>query len=145
MRWFLALLAVGLSAGGCGSSAKSNSAGPERESRVVLRADCGTPQPRPSEIVLTCADHGVYLAGLRWSRWGTRVASASGVINVHGCDPDCADDNRTYTYTVNVTAHQPVSCNDGSRQYAFIRIRVTDGRMDENRPQDEDVGYDCPS
>jgi hypothetical protein len=46
---------------------------------------------------------------------------------------------------VNVTAHEPVACGDGSRQYAFIRIRVTDDKMDENRPEDEDVGYDCPT
>jgi hypothetical protein len=151
VRRLIELLALTATLAACGSTTDRTSAHgtpvatSTPQSQVVLRADCGTPEARPKQIILTCADAGIYLDKLSWSDWGKRVATASGVIDVHGCDPDCVDDNRNYTYGVTVTAHEPVTCDDGSRQYAFIRIRVTSGPDGKNRPQDEDVGYDCPS
>jgi hypothetical protein len=124
---------------GCGSHAAA--AGTRA---VVLRPECGKAVARPARIVLTCADAGMSLAGLRWTGWGREIATATGAITVHGCDPDCADDNRLYSYRVRVTAHDPVTCTDGSRQYAFIRVDVTDPHHDPNRPVGGDTGFDCP-
>lgn len=132
-----ALVVVGILAG-CGSS---NDSAAKRS--PVLKAECGKPAPRPSEIVLTCADGGMRLTGLMWGTWGGKVATGSGTIAVRGCDPSCAADNRTYSYAVNVSAHQVVTCPNGTRQYAFIEYSVTDGDTDSHRPNDGTQGYNC--
>jgi hypothetical protein len=139
----LVLLAAAVVFAGCGdSSSPDNSATKTRT--VVLHTDCGKPTAKPQTIVLACADYGLQLRGLKWSHWGDRRANAKGTIDIHGCDPDCADDNRTYTYTVEVTAHQPITCSDGERRYAYINYAITGSRYDEHRPDDDTRGYDCP-
>jgi hypothetical protein len=140
---FLASLVLVAGCGGSSGGRTTTRDATAPRGEVVLAADCGKPEPRPATIVLACADAGMTLDGLQWKGWGKAVATATGAINVKGCDPGCADDNRTYTYAVTVEAHQVVTCPGSRRQYAFIRYRVTDDRFDKNRPDDEDRGYDC--
>lgn len=43
----------------------------------------------PSSYVLTCADFGVQLQGLRWSGWGSPTAHGAGDLSQNDCTPDC--------------------------------------------------------
>lgn len=106
--------------------------------------DCGPAHTRPSSVVLACADGGVQLSGLRWHGWGDPAAQATGAFNIHGCDPNCADDNTTHTYAVSVTASDLVTCPGGRRQYTSLAVRVTDEHRDANRPDDGTYDYKCP-
>jgi hypothetical protein len=138
---------------GCGTSAHvvtvtTRDAAPDPAETVLNSGErCGqeTPEVKPTKLVLTCATGEVRIERLQWERWGTRIAQATGVINVQGCDPSCAEDNRTYSYSVKVTAHRPAACDDGSRRYAFFSWTVTDESSDSNRPNDGTMGFDCPT
>jgi len=139
----MALLIVGCG----GSESSSSSTSTPKAKALVLHTNesCGDERAtKPTTITLTCATGGVRIEQLEWTDWGRNTAKASGLFRVQGCDPSCAEDNRTYTYTVEVTAHQPADCGDESRQYAFIEYAITDERSDANRPQDGTLGFDCP-
>ena len=58
--------------------------------RVYAPQRCERPRVRPTQIILTCADAGIFVNDLDWARWGGRRATGSGVLNVKRCDPDCA-------------------------------------------------------
>jgi hypothetical protein len=134
-------IAAAIIFGGCGG--KNDQAASPRPVVLYPGANCGPAAAKPDAFTITCADGGISFAGLKWQGWGGRIATATGVVNVAGCDPDCADDNRTYTYAIKVTAHQPVDCPGGRRQYAFISWDVTDDHVDSNTPQGSTIGYDC--
>lgn len=86
-----------------------------------LLACDGTAQVEPSSYVLTCADAGAALTGLRWSDWHAHDATGYGVLSALTCDPDCAS-SATVDYEVRVRADRveqrgPVG--------AFSRLRLT--------------------
>jgi hypothetical protein len=64
---------------------------------------------RPTSIVFTCADANFYAAGLRWTRWDSKQAVASGVAHANDCVPYCAA-GHFHTYRVDVTLSSPVVC-----------------------------------
>jgi hypothetical protein len=141
---------VALSAlAGCGSTktvaVQSAAAKRAHAARPVQIPQCDgrTYEARPREVIVTCADAGWRLSALAWMGWGKPIAKATGLFEVQGCDPDCADDNRTYRYEATLRAHQPVTCPDGRRQYAWIDWTITGGPYDKNRPDDGTQGYDC--
>jgi len=47
--------------------------------------------------VLTCADAGLGLQGLTWTRWGASAATGQGTVWEHVCTPSCAASG-TYAY-----------------------------------------------
>ena len=147
MRLRLAAVTAAALLAGCAGGDSSTPAGHTKAKAVVLHTNqsCGDDRAaKPPTITLACATGGLRIEQLEWTSWGGNTAKASGLFRIQGCDPSCAEDNRTYTYAAEVTAHQPVACADGARQYTFIEYTVTDERSDANRPQDGTLGFDCP-
>jgi hypothetical protein len=54
--------------------------------------DCGEGQfvMEPTTYILYCGDAGLMLEELVWSNWGQPIASATGLLRVKNCVPDCA-------------------------------------------------------
>jgi hypothetical protein len=52
--------------------------------------NCSTPTARPSNIVITCADAGRYVAHITWSSWSGKSAHAKGTLHWNTCTPTCA-------------------------------------------------------
>ncbi len=51
--------------------------------------DCTKPQVEPRRIVFACADAGLYVNHLRWTKWRHRRAKGKGVLHERSCDPYC--------------------------------------------------------
>ena len=57
----------------------------------VFTWDCEYPEQRPKAITLTCADGGMYIDQIDWSRWDASGAWGTGTYYVNECDPNCAE------------------------------------------------------
>ncbi len=57
---------------------------------VAQLFDCSSALAHPREVVLTCADANRALESITWSHWGTKTASARGVLSWNTCTPSCA-------------------------------------------------------
>jgi hypothetical protein len=80
------------------------------------------PEVRPASIVIACGDGNFYVTGLRWSRWGSRDAVATGTAHANDCTPYCAA-GRFHTYPAALRLSRPVSCVAGRREFAAIAWR----------------------
>jgi len=97
-----------------------------RPARVALTTNpTGGRQVRPRAIALGI-DGTLRLERLVWKHWGSHAATATGVIKIRNCDPDCATSNHTFVYRVEVSARRIIACRDGHRQYTSIAYAVTD-------------------
>jgi hypothetical protein len=80
--------------GGLGLALPANAAAvpaaAHRTKFVVL--DCSRkPETKPGTIVLACADDGLGLKHLHWTKWTSHGAAGHGTFWEHLCIPDCAD------------------------------------------------------
>jgi hypothetical protein len=57
----------------------------------VYTWDCEYPEQKPEAITLTCADGGIYIDQIDWSRWSSKGAQGIGIYNVNNCNPNCAE------------------------------------------------------
>ncbi len=57
--------------------------------RTYAPKDCLKPQVEPRRIVFACADVGLYVNHLRWTKWRHRRAKGKGVLHERTCDPAC--------------------------------------------------------
>lgn len=80
---------------------------------------CGREQYKPGRIIVSCADGGVWLGRLKWSRWTNTTATATGVYNENTCTPTCADGHNV-SKPVEVTLSRPRTC-PGHAHPAFGR------------------------
>jgi len=53
--------------------------------------DCEYPTQKPEALTITCADGGMYLDQIDWSRWDQELAEGTGIYNVNNCEPSCAE------------------------------------------------------
>ena len=60
----------------------------------VLTWDCETEDRKPTLIMITCADGGIYVEKIKWSSWSKDGATGSGIFSENLCDPSCADGKR---------------------------------------------------
>jgi hypothetical protein len=115
---FLAMAAVlALLAAGCSSSPGAvTSAAPRR------LADCaGMPQSRPAEVAVRCADNSLTASHLRWSGWGTPVATATGTAVINTCEFEDCHTGAYASYRVVLVVSGAVKCPKGGRAYARIQ------------------------
>lgn len=82
-------------------SAESPSLTPAISPTEIFTWDCEYPTQKPRAITLTCADGGLYVDQIIWSRWSPAGATGTGTYNVNDCQPDCAD-GRFFTAPVTV-------------------------------------------
>lgn len=92
----------------------------------VYTWDCEYPEQRPRAITLTCADAGIYIDQIDWSRWDSEGAQGRGTYNVNDCEPSCAEGT---FLRAQVKIH--LSRLDDYQGKFFLRtlvIRSTDGK-----------------
>ncbi len=87
------------------------SAAPARPPSAVMLPDCaGKLQAHPVVVVMACADSGITAHSLRWSRWGSPVATAVGTAVVDTCMfEDCAYGLYS-SYPIVVVVSRPAAC-----------------------------------
>lgn len=56
--------------------------------------DCEFPVQRPETIMLTCADGGMIVTGIKWRTWNANEAAGTGIYSQNMCDPSCAEGER---------------------------------------------------
>src|SRR5579863_7380752 len=64
----------------CGPAAKSAQA-----TKPVTMTNCGPRQARPDIVTVICGSDAIMARTLNWSRWGARVATATGTATVNWC------------------------------------------------------------
>lgn len=64
---------------------------PEISPSQVYTWDCEYPEQKPRAITLTCADGGMYIDQIDWSRWDATGAQGTGMYHVNDCEPNCAE------------------------------------------------------
>jgi hypothetical protein len=45
---------------------------------------------KPTEMPVSCADYGVYIAKIKWSEWTSKAALGRGTLYTNSCTPNCA-------------------------------------------------------
>jgi hypothetical protein len=78
----------------------------------------------PSSYIITCADAGMSLKGLRWTTWSSRFASAYGTFTENDCQPSCAG-GHFHDYPVIVTAWGGKSVTGHSGERAYTQFTAT--------------------
>jgi hypothetical protein len=77
-------------------------------------------QTKPTTVLLSGDGSGL-IKSLRWSGWGTAVATASGTYEADSCKPDCAQGKyRSSPATITLTALTPYP--GGKRAYAEMVV-----------------------
>ena len=89
----------------------------------IRAINCGREQYKPSRIILSCADAGIWLGRLRWSSWNRTRAVASGDFSENTCTPTCSA-GHAVTRPVTVTLSAPQTC-PGRAHPAFRRATFT--------------------
>ena len=98
----------------------------------VYTWDCEYPEQRPQAITLTCADGGMYVDQIDWSRWNSSGAWGTGVYNVNDCEPNCAEGTFLHS-KVKVRLSRLVEY----RQKYFFRELAIRSLNEENLPHAE--------
>lgn len=66
--------------------------------------DCaGKGVAKPKQIVLACADAGVAVTGIRWTRWTMNSATGVGTLTWNTCLPQTCVDGIVEKYRVRIT------------------------------------------
>jgi hypothetical protein len=71
--------------------------------------NCLHEQYKPTAIVLTCADAGISVDKLKWSRWSRTKAVAAGTFTWNDCTPSCVA-GHFHNRPVKVTLSGPKRC-----------------------------------
>lgn len=100
-------------------------------------ADCAkapdTLRLRPGYIVIACADGGLGVEKLTWTRWGTITATGQGELYENLCQPNCAE-GKFGTYPVLVRLSR---VKTSARGAYFSELSVTwEGRRPPNSTSD---------
>jgi hypothetical protein len=89
---------------------------------VPVVFDCNSAQVRPPAFVLTCADVGDFLEGLRWASWAASAAFGSGIESIHDCQPSCVANPTRRTFPVLVVVWRPEPWPGHRGRYCFTRL-----------------------
>jgi hypothetical protein len=85
--------------------------------------DCqNQPQVRPRTFDLFCDGSGSF-TGLRWSVWNASTATATGVLYVDNCEPNCAQGTWSHrTVDLIFWRSKPVKGHPGERGYSQMTV-----------------------
>ena len=64
---------------------------PGVDSEDVYVFDCETVDRKPESLTNSCADFGVAVWKIKWSRWSANTAEGSGIFRANNCEPSCAE------------------------------------------------------
>jgi hypothetical protein len=95
--------------------------------RTYVVADCTNAAFKPRQVILTCADAGLFATELEWKQWGRAQASADGVGKEKVCVPDCASGHYVKG-EIRLHLFRPRLCpQDGHRHFTKARYSWPDG------------------
>ena len=104
--------------------------------------DClGKPVVKPRQVVLACADANFGIRKLRWRRWRTTTARATGIAYANDCKPTCAA-GHFHTYRAVLVASGRHVCH-GIPVYAEVRIAFP-GKSPYPKATRKDLTYPRP-
>jgi hypothetical protein len=118
-----ALLAGGLGAGlGLASPASAAVVPAAAHGTTFVVLDCNAkPEVKPGTIILTCADDGIGLKDLHWTRWTSHGAAGYGTFWENLCVPNCADGHiEQMPARVTLRGSAAVKGHRGDRQYTLL-------------------------
>jgi hypothetical protein len=87
---------------------------------------CGPLENAPQTLIIACADANYSLAGLKWRRWGSALASATGTARANDCKPYCAA-GHFHSYPVTITADRRTRCGS-ARIYTRLTVAYAGAR-----------------
>ncbi|TVZ90291.1 MULTISPECIES: hypothetical protein [unclassified Streptomyces] len=136
MRGSLAGTAVTLAAGAMLTAAMTTAAAspptsaPKALPPTPVLVDCfWNRNVRPADFILACGDGNSRLAGLDWSHWGSRTATAEGLNAVNDCKPYCAAGTfRSYRVTVVLDRPRPWTKHPDTEHYTRMSLIYEDAR-----------------
>lgn len=97
--------------------------------KVVFDCPAQPAQARPRTLILTCADENSYLSQLSWTGWTSRLASASGTLEVNDCVPYCAVGHfHSYPALVVLWGDAAVKNHPGEHRYTMMTQVLTGPR-----------------
>lgn len=91
--------------------------------------DCaGQGVSRPTAIQISCADGGIQVSGIRWSRWDANGAKGTGTLVVNSCiykgGPSCVE-GQTMSYPAALSLGRPAS-GEGITTLTELKLRFSD-------------------
>lgn len=97
--------------------------GPPSTGAATARlADCGgSPQVRPSVVVVLCADSGITAHGLRWAGWGAPVATATGTAVVNVCEYSDCHTGSYRSYPIVLVLSRLLTCPGRTKAYGRLQ------------------------
>jgi len=100
---------------------------PSSPQPVVI--DCaGKGVSRPTAIQISCADGGIMVSGIRWSRWDVNGAKGTGNLVVNSCiykgGPSCVE-GQTMSYPATLSLGRPAS-GEGITVRSELKLRFSD-------------------
>lgn len=87
--------------------------------------ECLTDRVRRAPLTFdtSCADGAAELRKLHWRNWGSATATATGVMNVNLCEPNCAQ-GRTRSYPVKVVVSR-IKHGEAAQFYRSMKVTYT--------------------
>ncbi len=99
---------------------------PSLNPEQVLTWNCEIPIHKPENILITCADGGIYVEEIKWSTWSQKDATGSGIFSENLCEPSCVEGKRVKT-SVNLTLSN-LTEQDGKYYLRTLDITTSDGK-----------------
>jgi len=101
----------------------------EPSSPQPVLLDCaGKGVSRPKAIQITCADGGIMVSDIRWTRWDMNGAKGSGNLVVNSCiykgGPSCVE-GQTMSYPATLSLGRPAS-GEGMTALTELRLRFSE-------------------
>lgn len=106
----------------------------------VFVSNCETQVYKPKSITAFCADAGVIINKVKYSSYGAKTATGTGVAAVNLCEPNCAA-GKTKNFKVRFTLSKVTQCGDS---YQFRRLKFTyTGKSKPKGNRTETTSYVC--
>jgi hypothetical protein len=116
----IALALIALAAGAATVVAPAAAA---RRNPTYAPKDCTKPQVEPRRIVFACADNGLYVNHLRWTKWRHRRAKGKGVLHERDCNPSCVGGGfKDYPVKIRLRKVKRASC--GGKRVPLFRKAI---------------------
>jgi hypothetical protein len=106
----------------------------------VFVSNCEKQVYKPKSITAFCADAGVIINKVKYSSYGAKQATGTGVAAVNLCEPNCAA-GKTKNFKVRFKLSRVTQCGDS---YQFRRLKFTyTGKDKPKGNRTESTSYVC--
>jgi hypothetical protein len=106
------------------------------QSKVYAPKDCTKARTRPSRIVISCADFGLFVTIDQWTHWERPKAKGKGELHANTCKPSCATGNfKEYPVKVRLRKIRKKTC--GGRRVPLFRKMIL--RFPQREPKYADA------